>query len=158
MPGGILTEQQRNIARVRAFLDAMNSGDVSALLSLVTDPFDNHGQMRPRAALALVMDDIRTRAPDIHISIDQIIAAGHDVVTRTTYAGTHLGVGKYPIDGGQLVGVHPTGRKFSVTHIHWFTFRDGLVCAHSAARDDVAMIVQLGILPAPRSFIPPTAA
>jgi predicted ester cyclase len=117
----------------------------------------NHGNLRPRAALAHVIDDIRTRAPDIHVSIDHVLAAGNEVVTRNTYAGTHLGVGKLPIDGGQLVGVKPTGRSFSVLHIHWFTFRDGLICEHRAARDDVGMLVQLGLLPAPPPFAAPKA-
>ena len=153
----LLSDQTHNIAKAHAFFDAINSGDTPALLSLLTDPFENHGVMRPRAVLALIMDDICTRAPDINISIDHVLASGDEVVTRNTYAGTHLGVGKYPIDGGQLVGIEPTGRKFSVMHIHWFTFRDGLVCAHRAARDDVGMLVQLGVLPAPPPFVPPTA-
>jgi predicted ester cyclase len=152
-----VADEQSNIRKVEAFFDAMNKGDMESLFSLLTDPFENHGAMRPRAALALVVDDIRTRAPDIHVSIDHVLAAGDEVVTRNTYAGTHLGVGKYPVDGGQLIGVPPTGRKFSVNHIHWFTFRDGLICAQAATRDDVGMLVQLGLLPAPPPFEPPSA-
>jgi predicted ester cyclase len=150
-----MTQEQENIARVKAFFAASNVGDVEAVLSMMTDPFNNHGRMRPAGALAMIMDDIRTRAPDIHVSVDHILASGNEVVTRNTYSGTHLGVGKYPIDGGQLVGVAPTGRKFSVLHIHWFTFREGLICEHHAARDDVGMLVQLGLLPEPPPFVPP---
>jgi predicted ester cyclase len=150
-----MSDEQANISTVRAFFAAINTGNVASLLSLVTDPFSNHGRLMPKAALSLVVDDIRTRAPDINLSIDHMLASGSEVVTRNTYSGTHLGVGKYPIDGGQLVGVAPTGRKFSVLHIHWFTFRDSLICEHRAARDDVAMLVQLGRLSEPPPFALP---
>jgi predicted ester cyclase len=152
-----MSGEDANMAKVRAFFEAMNTGNFPAMLALFTDPFNNHGNLRPRAALSLVIDDIRTRAPDIHVSIDHMLASGDEVVTRNTYAGTHLGVGKLPVDGGQLIGVAPTGRKFSVLHIHWFTFREGLICEHRAARDDVGMLVQLGLLPAPPPFTPPAA-
>jgi len=42
-------------------------------------------------------------------------------------SGTHLGVGRLPVNGGLLVGVAPTGKHYSVQHIHWFTLRDGLI-------------------------------
>ena len=152
-----MTEGQNNVEKVEAFFAAIDRGDLETLFSLHTDPFENHGQKRTRAAIAMVVDDIRTRAPDVHTSIDRVLAAGNEVVTWNTYSGTHLGVGKYPVDGGQLVGVPATGRKFSVAHIHWFTFRDGLICAHRAVRDDVGMLVQLGLLPPPPPFAPPAA-
>jgi predicted ester cyclase len=150
-------DEQSNIRKVEAFFAAIDAGDLDTLFTLLTDPFENHGVLRPRAALAMVVDDIRTRAPDIHTSIDHFLAAGNEVVTRNTYSGTHLGIGKYPVDGGQLVGVPPTGRPFSVAHIHWFTFRDGLICAHGAVRDDASMLVQLGLLPQPPPFVAPAA-
>jgi len=46
---------------------------------------------------------------------------------RLTVSGTHLGVGRLPVNGGLLVGVAPTGKHYSVQHIHWFTLRDGLI-------------------------------
>ncbi len=147
-------EERDNIQKVEAFFAAINSGDLNSLFAVLADPFENHGHARPRAASAMVIDDIRTRAPDIHVSIDRALALGDQVVTWNTYGGTHLGVGKYPVDGGQLVGVPPTGRQFSVAHIHWFVFRDGLICAHDAVRDDLGMLVQLGLVPAPPPFVP----
>ena len=42
----------------------------------------------------------------------------------------------------------PTGNQYAVQHIHWFTLRDGLIIEHRANRDDVGMMVQLGLLAA----------
>jgi predicted ester cyclase len=66
-----------------------------------------------------------------------------------TYSGTHRGVSRLPIDGGLLVGVAPTGKQFSVQHIHWYTLKDGLIVEHRASRDDVGMMVQLGLIVPP---------
>jgi predicted ester cyclase len=48
-----------------------------------------------------------------------------------------------------LVGVPPTGRSFSVQHIHWFTLASGTIAEHRATHDDIGMMIQLGLLPAP---------
>ncbi len=47
-----------------------------------------------------------------------------------------------------LVGVEPTGKRFEVSHIHWYTLRDGKIVEHYANRDDLGMMRQLGLLPA----------
>ena len=43
--------------------------------------------------------------PDVHLSIDDMIAEGDKVVTRWTMEGTHTGEHK---------GVHPTNKKVKV--------------------------------------------
>ena len=52
-------------------------------------------------------------------------------------------------DGGLLKGVPPTGKSFSVQHIHWYRLRNGKVAEHTANRDDVGMMVQLGLIKRP---------
>jgi hypothetical protein len=44
------------------------------------------------------------------------------------------------------------GRSFSVQHMHWYTLRDGLIVAHTACRDDLGMMVQLGLLTRPTPY------
>jgi predicted ester cyclase len=46
-----------------------------------------------------------------------------------------------------LVGVPPTGKRFEVSHIHWYTLRDGKIVEHYANRDDLGMMRQLELLP-----------
>jgi predicted ester cyclase len=45
-----------------------------------------------------------------------------------------------------LVGVQPTQKHFEVQHIHWYKLRDGKIVAHTANRDDIGMMRQLGLL------------
>ncbi|HXW91261.1 MAG TPA: ester cyclase [Terriglobales bacterium] len=53
----------------------------------------------------------------------------------------------FPVDGGMLVGVQPTGRTFEVQHIHMYRVLDGKIAEHFANRDDIGMMRQLGLLP-----------
>lgn len=57
------------------------------------------------------------------------------------------GMGRLPVNGGLLVGVPPTGKRFAADHIHLLRLQGGLVCEHYACRDDIEMMRQLGLLP-----------
>lgn len=147
-----MTEQARNLKIVEAYHAAFNAGDIEGALAMFAPTVSNHGRRGPKAVLGLILRDIFTRFPDSHISIEEIVAVDDHVIVRNTYSGTHLGVGRLPVDGGLMVGVPPTRKKFAVQHIHWFRLEDGLIVEHWANRDDVGMMVQLGLLPAPPPF------
>lgn len=66
-------------------------------------------------------------------------------------AGTNLGrAADLPVLGGLMHDGRPTGRRVSVVNIHIYRMRDGLIATHSAARDDLGMMQQLGLLPETR--------
>ena len=69
-----------------------------------------------------------------------MVAEGDLVAYRATLSGTHR---------GELLGMPPTGRAFRVQHMHMLRMRDGRACEHWAVRDDLGMLQQLGIIPAP---------
>jgi predicted ester cyclase len=144
-----MSEQDNNIKAIKTYNDAFNRGDIDTAIQSFAEPTRNHGRVVPRAGVARVLQDIRTRFPDVNLSIEQIVAAGDQVIVLQTYSGTHRGVGQLPVDGGLLVGVAPTGKHFSVQHIHWYTLKDGLIVDHRANRDDVGMMVQLGLIVPP---------
>lgn len=150
--GTDVTEQARNRQVVEAHYAALNAGDLDGALAAFAPMVTNHGRTAPKAILRLILHDIKTRFPDAHSIIDEIVAVDNYVIVRQTVSGTHLGVGTLPVDGGLMVGVPPTGKKFTVQHIHWYTLKDGLIVEHRANRDDIGMMVQLGLLPAPPPF------
>ena len=76
-----------------------------------------------------------------------MVAEGESVVVRCKVSGTHKGVGAKRINGGFLVGVQPTGKRFEVQHIHWYKLHDGKITDHFTNRDDLGMTQQLGLLP-----------
>ncbi len=143
------SEQERNIAVIRAATDDWNRGDIPAYVAKHSSDFSNFGRVIERERLEVLVRDIFTTFPDIRFAIEDVVASRDQVVTRSTFSGTHRGIGRLPLNGGMLVDVHPTGRSFSVQHMHWYTLREGLIAAHTACRDDLGMMVQLGLLTRP---------
>ena len=118
-----------------------------AQLALYAPQVNNHGFVGPRDVIAYIVGDIRRTFPDATFTPIQVIAEGEWVTVRATFSGTHLGVGELPVNGGMLVGVPPTKKRFAVNHIHLWRIQNGLVTEHYACRDDIDMMRQLGLLP-----------
>jgi predicted ester cyclase len=130
---------------VRAMNEAFNRHDFEAAAALIAPNAQNHGETVGRQGFQFVWGDICTRSPDVKLEILNAVADGEWVVTRNLYSGTHSGVQRIPVDGGFLAGIEPTGRAFSVQHIHMYRVQDGLITEHWANRDDILMMEQLGL-------------
>jgi predicted ester cyclase len=140
-------DEKRNEDVVRHFTESYNRGEVQAALLDFADDAKNFGRPGGRQLFRAILEDIHTTFPDWHVEIEDMIAKGDSVIVRCKVSGTHLGIGKLPVNGGMLVGVEPTKKHFEVEHIHWFKLRDGKIVDHSATRDDIGMTRQLGLLP-----------
>jgi steroid delta-isomerase-like uncharacterized protein len=145
-----IAENNRGIAE--QFHEAFNRGDLDAAASCFSEDCQNHGRQVGRAGVRKVLGEIKTNFPDARLRILNCVAEGEWVVVRCTYSGTHRGTSQFPVDGGMLVGVPPTGCSFEVQHIHMYRMRDGKIVEHFANRDDVGMMRQLGLLPPPPSL------
>lgn len=137
----------RNIAVVRAQTDSLNRGDIEAAVAYFSEDTSNFGRARGHSGMRLVLEDIWRTFPDWHFEILDIIAAGDSVVVRYKATATHNGVGTLPVNGGMLVGVPATHKRFEAEQIHWYKLRDGKIVDHYAVRDDLGMMKQLGLLP-----------
>jgi predicted ester cyclase len=141
-----ITETNRRIAE--QFNEAFNRGDLDAAASCFSEGCENHGRKVGRAGVRAVLGEIKTNFPDARLTAVNSVAEGEWVVVRCTYSGTHRGSSRVPVDGGgMLICVQPTGRAFEVQHIHMYRVLDGKIAEHSANRDDVGMMRQLGLLP-----------
>lgn len=125
----------------------LNSGELASALENFAADASNHGIKVGREGYQMVLEDIYETFPDWRFEIEEIVEIDNSVVVRTIVKGTHLGKSEFPVNGGMLVGVEPTGKSFEVQHIHWYKLRDGKICEHYANRDDVGMMQQLGLLP-----------
>jgi predicted ester cyclase len=106
------TTASSNKATLRRFHDAFGTGDaeiISAAIDevLVPDalihtpfPIETTGAQ----AVKDVLTAVRRAFPDLHITIEDVIAEGDRVVCRTTATGTHL---------GEYLGLAPTGRTIT---------------------------------------------
>jgi steroid delta-isomerase-like uncharacterized protein len=152
--GQTANEAKRNEEVIRRHHERLSQGDVKTAVSDYAEDAKNHGRPAGRDRVRRVLEDIYVTFPDWRMEILDLLAAGDSVVVRCTVSGTHRGVGKLPVNGGMLVGVPPTGKRFEVQHIHWYKLRDGKIVDHHANRDDVGMMRQLGLLPPRRNELP----
>jgi steroid delta-isomerase-like uncharacterized protein len=129
--------------RVVEALDTLfNQGDLGAAGQFVHAQFVNHeaAARRPPGpeGMRQTIAWLRDAFSDLHLAVDDVIAQGDKVVARVTMTGHHTGV---------LMGMPPTGRAASVQHIHIFRVADGKLVEHWATRNDLGLMVQLGLMP-----------
>jgi len=146
-PGQTTTLEKRNQEVIRRATESMNRGDLKAYVQYFAEDTKNFDRPVGREGILRSIEDIFTTFPDYRHDIMEMIAQGDSVVVRCKTSGTHRGVGKLPLNGGMLVGVEPTQKRFEVQHIHWYKLRDSRIVEHTANRDDIGMMRQLGLLP-----------
>ena len=81
---------------------------------------------------------LRIAFPDYHAEMHELVVEGNLAVARLIVSGTHQ---------GDFMGMPPTGRSFSVQHMHMYRVKDGKLAEHWACRDDLGQLTQLGVLP-----------
>ena len=64
--------------------------------------------------------------PDLHVTIEDIIAEGDRVVVRNTWRGTHT---------GPLLGIPPTGKRFELKGVVIWRIANGRICERRATLD-----------------------
>jgi predicted ester cyclase len=84
---------------------------------------------------------LHAQFPDIRMRVEVTIAEGDLVACRVFTEGTNLG----PLNGT----IPPTGRRFTGWQHHWFRVADNKLAEHWAVREDLPMMMQLGVIPAP---------
>jgi steroid delta-isomerase-like uncharacterized protein len=140
----------QNAAIVRAHHELMNKGDWKAALNNFSEDTKNFGNAAGRDGVAMILQDVWATFPDFRLEIVDLVAKDDWVVVRCRESGTHLGVGKLPVNGGLLVDVPATHRHFEVEATHWWKVRDGKIVDHYGVRDDLGMMEQLGLLVGPK--------
>lgn len=78
--------------------------------------------------------------PDATVTVDDIIVEGDRGVIRWTFRGTHQ---------GELMGIPATGRQVIMTGIEINRVRDGKIVEHWVEMDQMGLMQQLGVIPAP---------
>ena len=140
-------EEKLNANVILQATEAMNRHDVAAYVAYFSEDMENFGKDVGRQGIRRRIEDIFTTFPDYRHEIIELVAKGDTVVIRNKASGTHRGIGKFALNGGMLIGIAPTEKHFEIQHIHWFKLRDGKIVNHTANRDDLGMMQQLGLLP-----------
>ena len=139
------TEQNKELVR-RMIEETFNGGDAGLMDEFLAPDFAEREELPPgipggREGVKQLTTMLRSAFPDYHATIDDIVAEGDKVVIRQTWTGTHT--------GGEFMGVPPTGRSISVGVIDILRIAGDKVVEHWGQMDSMAMMQQLGALPAP---------
>lgn len=127
------------------FEEIWNQGKLDLIGTYFSSNFLNFGSLCPLDRVRQIVEAWRTAFPDLHFAIDAQIAEGDQVLSHCTLSGTHLGPFMHP----RLWSLPPTGKRFSVKHMHLHRLRDGQFVEHWAVREDLGMLQQLGIVSVP---------
>ena len=140
-----------NIALVRRLYDeGINRQDAAAAAAFYVADARNHLRTVGREGMQKVFTSLFSVFPDFHYRIEDATAAGDRVVCKVTMTGTHRGRPTMSeVFSGMLTGIAPTGKRVEVLHFHSFRVQDGQITEHAAVRDDLGMLIQLGLVRRP---------
>jgi len=136
----ILERNKRIVQRV--YDEVWNTGNLAVVDELIavdclrhdpSSPEDTGGSdaFKERAA------EIRAAFPDLRLVIEDILADGDRVATRSRFTGTHEGA---------LMGIPATGKKVDVTALEIVRIEDGRIAEIWRVGDTLGFMHQLGLM------------
>lgn len=131
---------------VEDFIQALfTRGDLNSVDEYLAPDFVDHdppipGHAGDRESMRSAAAVFRAAFPDWHSTVEDLIAADDMVVERFTARGTHQ---------AELMHIPATGRKVSLYGINIFRLRDGKIVERWGVLDQLALMQQLGAIPAP---------
>lgn len=131
-------------ATARRMFELINAGDIDGFSEHLADEFVEHevapGLAPTKAGVGEFFKMQRAAFPDLHMDAEDVFASGAKVVARVRCTGTHTGA---------FMGMPATGKGVDVQLIDIFLFGDdGRVREHWGVMDALAMMQQLGAVPA----------
>jgi len=135
--------REKNLAAVRRFVDGYKSGGDESIADEILDPgFANRSTLPgvpPDAEGAKNLFRVMRGAfPDLHVTIEDMLCDGDEVVTRQTFSGTHLGT---------YLGVPGTGRRVAWGVIDILRLKEGRAIEHWSEANVLSLLEQIGGLP-----------
>jgi steroid delta-isomerase-like uncharacterized protein len=150
-----MSDNKRNVDQL--FQTCFNQGDLGLLDQMVSpDYVGPQGDKGPAGFRGIVVG-LRTAFPDIHYTIDEVVAEDDRVAVRWHWTGTHRAPFRaYPA----------TGKAMTNTGTGIFRFRDGKIISAALETDRLGFLQQVGALPEnallglrpsppPRAGVPP---
>ncbi len=126
----------------RIFEEVFNKGNLAIVDEVIATNYVVHSPMgqeykgpegfKQMATMSL------TAFPDLHMTINDIIAEGDKVALHFTYTGTHK---------GDMMGIPPTGKKINISASLFIRFAGGKEVEAFEIADMLSFYQQLGIKP-----------
>ena len=97
------------------------------------------GQKQGREGLKEIIVMMRAAFPDIHWTLDEMVAEEDTVVSRFTWTGTHR---------GPFLGIPATGKPVTVKGVVIDHLAEGKMAESRILMDNLSLMQQLGVVPA----------
>jgi steroid delta-isomerase-like uncharacterized protein len=135
-----------NKARFERLTEIVNTGDVELIAKTIDEVFEPDVQIAtPLPVEATGADALKQvwrlllRAfPDLHVTVEDVIAEGDKLVARNTVTGTQQ---------GEYMGRPPTGKSVTYNEMFVLRFANGRITEIAGVVDVMAQLRQLGLLP-----------
>jgi steroid delta-isomerase-like uncharacterized protein len=137
-----MSEQNKIVVR-RTLEEVYTKGNLNLIDELVISDFVAHSSTRDiygPDGMKQFAAALREAFPDLQMTIEDQVAEGDRVVTRWTARGTHT---------GSFQGIPPTGKQGTMTGIDIDRVVDGKTVECWSNTDDLGLLQQLGVVPAP---------
>jgi predicted ester cyclase len=137
------TEDNKALVR-RFYEEVFNQKNTTAIAEFIDPTFVDHslppglpgGIEGARQYIGMYL----TAFPDLHLTVEDLIAEGDKVVARFTGGGTQQGA---------YMNIPPTGKQMTATVIDMFRIAGSKFVEHWLEFDALGMMQQLGVIPAP---------
>ena len=138
------TEDNKELAN--RLWECWNQGNVALLEELLAPDFIHHNpdspDVRSREDYTRWFAETHRLFPDLHITVEILVAEADKVAGRWTFRGTNTG------DFEQPAPSPATGKQVSVSGMNIFRFAAGKIVEEWLQEDTMGMLQQLGFMPA----------
>jgi steroid delta-isomerase-like uncharacterized protein len=119
-----------------------NEGQAAVFGEVFAPDYVDHnpapGQTPDREGFRQLAAAFRAALPDMHSTVDDLVAEGDQVAWRYTLRATHL---------GPLLGIPATGKHVTLTGISIDRFAGGQIVERWSQLDTLGLMRQLGVIP-----------
>ena len=137
------TTDLRTVTR-RFYDEVFTQGNLDVIDELAHDDFVEHEELPGlppgKEGLRFFAAAMREAFPDLTVSIEDIIVEDNKAASRVRFSGTQR---------GEFLGIPPTDKKIDIQVIDIIAYRDGKATDHWGVTDQMAMMVQLGVIEEP---------
>ena len=125
--------------------EVLNTGNLDLADELFAADYVEHVPVPPGtppglAGFKAFFTAFRAAFPDLHYTVETVLAEGDLTAGHLTVRGTHR---------GEFMGITPTGKRVSWTETHVGRYANGKLVEHWGNSDDLGLLQQLGAVPAP---------
>jgi len=131
-------------ATMNRLYDLINAGDIDGFGELLAEDFVEHEELPglepSKEGVKQLFHMYRAAFPDLRMDVQDVLVSGDKAVARVRATGTHQ---------GEFLGMPATGKSVDVQLIDITRFGDdALAREHWGVFDSLAMLQQLGAIPA----------